>query len=63
VRGILCLNTSRVLAIDDNVFWHQVYMARPPHKNPGFKIDKVNWKKLLVKKDTEEALKLNCLKR
>jgi hypothetical protein len=28
-------------------------MARPPYKNPGFKIDKVDWRKLLLKKDKE----------
>ena len=36
-----------------SVFWHRVFMARPPYKNPGFKIDKVDWRKLLLKKDKE----------
>ena len=35
------------------IFWHKVFMARPPHKNPGFKIDRVDWRKLLLKKDNE----------
>lgn len=35
------------------MFWHKVYMFRPPHKNPGFKIDKVDWRRLLYKKDRE----------
>jgi len=36
---------------NSNVFWHTIFMMRPPHKNPGFKIDKVDWRKLLLKKD------------
>jgi hypothetical protein len=33
------------------IFWHTVYMLRPPYKNPGFKLDKVDWRILLLKKD------------
>jgi hypothetical protein len=33
------------------VFWHTVYMLRPPYKNPGFKLDRVDWRVLLLKKD------------
>ena len=33
------------------IFWHTVYMMRPPYKNPGFKLDKVDWRILLLKKD------------
>jgi hypothetical protein len=29
-------------------------MARPGSKNPGFKIDKVDWKKLIIKKEQEK---------
>jgi hypothetical protein len=36
------------------VFWHTIYMMRPPHKNPGFKLDKVDWRMLLVKKDAKD---------
>lgn len=53
-RRLQCLNTSMVSLekqIGQNVFWHKVFMARPPHKNPGFQIDKVDWRKLLLKKD------------
>jgi hypothetical protein len=28
-------------------------MMRPPYKNPGFKIDKVDWRMLLAKKDAK----------
>ena len=28
-------------------------MARPPHKNPGFKLDKVDWRQLLINKDKQ----------
>jgi hypothetical protein len=37
------------------VFWHTIYMMRPPHKNPGFKLDKVDWRMLLQKKDAKDA--------
>ena len=43
--------TNRMYQYDSNVFWHTIFMMRPPHKNPGFKIDKVDWRKLLLKKD------------
>jgi len=33
------------------IFWHTVYMLRPPYKNPGFKLDRVDWRVLLLKKD------------
>lgn len=29
------------------IFWHTVYMLRPPYKNPGFKLDRVDWRVLL----------------
>ena len=34
-----------------STFWHTVYMLRPPYKNPGFKLDRVDWRVLLMKKD------------
>jgi len=37
------------------VFWHTVYMLRPPYKNPGFKLDRVDWRVLLLKKDQKDA--------
>ena len=39
-----------VSSTQKDVFWHKVFMARPPHRDPGFKIDKVDWRKLLLKK-------------
>ena len=40
-----------------NIFWHTVYMLRPPYKNPGFKLDRVDWRVLLLKKDLKDAPK------
>ena len=37
------------------VFWHTAYMMRPPYKNPGFKLDRVDWRVLLLKKDQKDA--------
>jgi hypothetical protein len=36
-------------------------MSRPPYKNPGFKVDKVDWRKLLLKKDHADLAKRNRL--
>ncbi|TNV71099.1 hypothetical protein FGO68_gene13685 [Halteria grandinella] len=55
-RKLLCLNTrmaSLERGMGVSLFWHRVYMARPGSRNPGFQVDKVDWRKLLVKKEKE----------
>ena len=44
-------------ATGTGIFWHTVYMLRPPYKNPGFKLDRVDWRVLLLKKDLKDAQK------
>lgn len=35
----------------DNVFWHKIYVMK--YKNPGFKVDKLDWKQAYFKKEKQ----------
>ena len=50
----MCLNTTLNSKGKDNDLWHNIYILR--FKNPGFKVDKVEWKSAMIKKDRENGV-------
>ena len=45
---LFVLNNKLAQMGKDNGMWHKIYTKR--FKNPGFKVDKVQWKEALIKK-------------